>query len=221
MTKNEIAIQREAERNQLAVLLTSPKQYLQELKPKGVDDVFASSEPALGIIVGEMGEIHARAIVVILISEVVGFFNASNTMNDAQVAMTTDLIIEEYPYFKIDDLKLAFRNAMKGRYGEIYNRLDGSVIMGWLRQYNRERCARADSLSFNEHRQQTEEESSGLYYNDYRKMLQEKASNGDREAQKALKRSNDTLAFMKKKSLEKQRRQLEEYERKYRSDKGI
>lgn len=194
---------------------------MQELKPKGVDDVFASSEPALGIIVGEMGEIHARAIVVILISEVVGFFNASNTMNDAQVAMTTDLIIEEYPYFKIDDLKLAFRNAMKGRYGEIYNRLDGSVIMGWLRQYNRERCARADSLSFNEHRQQTEEESSGLYYNDYRKMLQEKASNGDREAQKALKRSNDTLAFMKKKSLEKQRRQLEEYERKYRSDKGI
>lgn len=194
---------------------------MQELKPKGVDDVFASSEPALGIIVGEMGEIHARAIVVILISEVVGFFNASNTMNDAQVAMTTDLIIEEYPYFKIDDLKLAFRNAMKGRYGEIYNRLDGSVIMGWLRQYNRERCARADSLSFNEHKRQTEEESSGLYYNDYRKMLQEKASNGDREAQKALKRSNDTLAFMKKKSLEKQRRQLEEYERKYRSDKGI
>lgn len=177
--------------------------------------------PALATVTMELGENHVRAIVVILLSEVVDFFNASNTMNDSQVAVTTDLIIEEYPYFKIDDLKLAFRNAMKGRYGEIYNRLDGSVIMGWLKQYNRERSTRADSLSFNEHKQQTEEESSGLYYDDYRKMLQEKAAGGDREAQKALKRSNDTLAFMKKKSLDKQRRQLEEYERKYRSGKGI
>lgn len=100
----------------------------------------------------EFGENHARAIVVILLSEVVDFFNASNTMNDSQVAITTDLIIEEYPYFKIDDLKLAFRNAMKGRYGEIYNRLDGSVIMGWLNQYNRERCAKADVISYNEHK---------------------------------------------------------------------
>lgn len=113
---------------------------MQELRPKSVDDVFASSEPALGMVVRNLGENHARAIVVILLSEVVSFFNASNTMNDSQVAMTTDLIIEEYPYFKIDDLKLAFRNAMKGRYGEIYNRLDGSVIMQWLKQYNHERC---------------------------------------------------------------------------------
>lgn len=214
MMKNEIAIQREAEKNQLAVLQTSPKQYLQDLRPRSVDDVFKSSEPAIGIVAKEAGENQARAIVVLLLTEVVSFFNASNTMNDSQVAITTDLIIEEYPYLKVDDLKLVFRNAMKGRYGDIYNRLDGSVIMGWLRQYNRERCARADILSYNNHKQLNEAESNGLYYEDYRRMLQEKAENGDQEAQKALNRSNDTLAFMKRKSLEKQRKMLEKYEQK-------
>lgn len=214
MTKNEMATMQAAEKNQLVVLQTSPKQYLQALRPKGLDDVFRSVEPALSTIVNELGEIRARAVVVILIGEVVDFFNASNTMNDSQVATTTDLIIEEYPYLKIDDLKLAFRNAMKGRYGEIYNRLDGSVIMGWLKQYNRERCARADVLSFNEHKKHNGEESGGLFYDDYRRMLQEKASRGDKEALKALKQSNETLAFMKAKSLEKQRKQLEEYESK-------
>lgn len=214
MTNNEIAIRQAAERNQLAVLQTSPKQYLQELIPKSVDDVFASSEPALSMVAKELGENHARAIVVILLSEVVGFYNASNTMNDAQVAITTDLIIEEYPYFKIDDLKLAFRNAMKGRYGEIYNRLDGSVVMGWLRQYNKERCAKADIESFNEHKRISEESDSGLFYDDYRRMLQEKVANGDEEAKVALERSNETLAFMKRKRLEKQKKQLEDYDRK-------
>lgn len=179
-----------------------------------MDDVFKSSEPEIGIVAKEAGENQARAIVVLLLTEVVSFFNASNTMNDSQVAITTDLIIEEYPYLKVDDLKLVFRNAMKGRYGDIYNRLDGSVIMGWLRQYNRERCTRADILSYNDHKQLNEAESNGLYYEDYRRMLQEKAANGDQEAQKALNRSNDTLAFMKRKSLEKQRKMLEKYEQK-------
>lgn len=192
---------------------------MQELRPKSVDDVFASSEPALGMVVRNLGETHARAIVVILLSEVVSFFNASNTMNDSQVAMTTDLIIEEYPYFKIDDLKLAFRNAMKGRYGEIYNRLDGSVIMQWLKQYNHERCAKADIASYNQHKEHIEEEQSGLFYDDYRRQLKELASQGNREAQKALRLSNDTLAFMKRKSFEKQRKQLEEYDAKRLRDK--
>ena len=60
------------------------------MKPKSIDDVFASSVPALVKVAMEFGENHARAIVVILLSEVVDFFNASNTMNDSQVAITTD-----------------------------------------------------------------------------------------------------------------------------------
>lgn len=211
MTKNEIAILQAAEKKQLAVLQTSPKQYLQALRPKSVDDVFASSEPALGMIAKELGENQARAVVVILLSEIVDFFNSSNTMNDSQVATTTDLIIEEYPYFKIDDLKLAFRNGIKGKYGEIYNRLDGSVIMGWLKQYNRERCAKADIISYNEHKNRQKEES-GLFYDDYRNQLKLLASNGDKDAQEALRRSDEVLAFMKAKKLEKQKKQLEKYD---------
>jgi hypothetical protein len=214
MTKNEIAILQAAEKNQLAVLQTSPQQYLQALRPKSVDDVFASSEPALGMIAKELGENQARAVVVILISEIVDFFNSSNTMNGSQVATTTDLIIEEYPYFKIDDLKLCFRNAMKGRYGEIYNRLDGSVIMNWLKQYNQERCAKADIASYNEYKEHIGEENTGLFYDDYRNQLKELASQGNTDAQEALRRSNEVLHFMKKRSLEKQKKQLEEYERK-------
>ena len=158
--------------------------------------------PALVKVAMEFGENHARAIVVILLSEVVDFFNASNTMNDSQVAITTDLIIEEYPYFKIDDLKLAFRNA---------------IFMRWLNQFNRERCAKADVISYNEHKVRVQEES-GLYYDDYRKQLKVLASHGDKSAQEALRRSDDILSFMKEKKLERLKKQLEEYDCKH---KGV
>lgn len=100
---------------------------------------------------------------------------------------------------------------MKGKYGEIYNRLDGSVIMGWLKQYNRERCAKADIISYNEHKNRQKEES-GLFYDDYRNQLKLLASNGDKDAQEALRRSDEVLAFMKVKKLEKQKKQLEMYD---------
>lgn len=81
-------------------------------------------------------------------------------MSATQVATTVDLIIEEYPYMKTDDFKLCFKNAMKMKYGENYNRIDGSIIMGWLREYNKERCAVADNQSWNTHKAKLSGETS-------------------------------------------------------------
>lgn len=114
-------------------------------------------------------------------------------MSAMQVITTVDLIIEEYPYMKTDDFKLCFKNAMKMKYGENYNRIDGSIIMGWLREYNKERCATADNQSWNEHKANISENgkpSIGLCYEEYRKELEEKAALGDKEALEALELSN-------------------------------
>ena len=191
-----------------------PQQYCRELRPKSIDDVFASNNPTLAAVTAASGEMATRAVVVLLISEALDFFNTTQTMSDTQVAVTADLIIEEYPYFQTDDLKLAFRNAMKGHYGDVYNRIDGSVILGWLKRYNKERCARADVISFNEHsRHLLEQKEEGCFYDDYRRMIEEKASTGDKEALAALRRSDETLNFIKRKQLEKQKRQLDEFDR--------
>ena len=135
------------EENRLAALRTSPEQYCKGINPKTVDDVFLSLEPSIGTIIKECGEIKARAAVVYLIADALEFFNASETMSDTQVVTTVDLIIEEYPYMKTDDIKLCFKNAMKMKYGKLYNRIDGSIIMSWFHEYNKERCAVADNQS--------------------------------------------------------------------------
>ena len=204
--ENELIL-RPQEENRLAVLRTSPKNYCKALCPKKVEDVFQSDEPSIGTIIRKFGEPQARAVLVILIADALEFFNVSNTMSATQVATTVDLIIEEYPYMKTDDFKLCFKNAMKMKYGNIYNRIDGQVIMSWLREYNKERCAVADNQSWNFHKENLSEEvnyTSGLSYEEYRNELKLRVEQGDEEAAKALSLSNEIISYLNKREYGKQ-----------------
>lgn len=165
--------------------------------------MFVSSEPAIGTIIRVFGEPQARAVLVLLIADALEFFNVSNPMSAKQVAITVDLIIEEYPYMKTDDFKLCFKNAMKMKYGENYNRIDGSVIMRWLKEYNKERCAVADNQSWNTHKANFSEEAKstdGLFYDEYRSELERRVNEGDEEAAKALNLSNEIAYYLKSKN---------------------
>lgn len=50
-----------------------------------------------------------------------------------------ELIIETYPRLRISDVILIFKRAKIGHYGELYNRLDGPVVLSWFRKYEEER----------------------------------------------------------------------------------
>lgn len=45
----------------------------------------------------------------------------------------------DYPALTIEDILLCFQAAKDGHYGNIYARLDGQVIKGWLRRYSEDR----------------------------------------------------------------------------------
>ncbi|MDY5353938.1 MAG: DUF6633 family protein, partial [Bacteroides pyogenes] len=155
------------------------------------------------------GELNARAAVAYLLADALEFFNAGETMSDTQVAMTVDLIIEEYPHLKTDDLKLCFKNAMKLKYGQIYNRIDGQVVLSWLKKYNSERCSIADNQSYKEHRLLIESDSkptSGMFYEEYRAELQERARNGDKDAVTALELSDRISNMIQERRVERQKK---------------
>ena len=193
------------------------------LKPKKIEDVFLSVEPSIVTVIKKLGETKARAAVVYLLADALEFFNATETMSDTQAATTVDLIIEEYPYMKLDDIKLCFKNAMKMKYGKIYNRIDGQVIMSWLKEYNKERCTIADNQSWNEHKANISDNSKmlaiGFYYDEYRADLELRVAEGDKDAIKALELSNHMSASLLKRKFEKQKKDLDEYYKKIECEK--
>lgn len=65
--------------------------------------------------------------------------NVQMNMNAAQIAMTAEMIVEKQWTYSLEDIQLCLDNGAMGIYGELYNRLDGSVIFGWFRKYEIER----------------------------------------------------------------------------------
>lgn len=43
------------------------------------------------------------------------------------------------PELLYDDFKLCFNNAKRGKYGRVYDRIDGNIIYEWLQKYSEER----------------------------------------------------------------------------------
>ena len=56
-------------------------------------------------------------------------------MNAQQLLLTAELIMEEYYYLRIEELRVCFRMAMKGVFGPVYNRIDGQVFFEWIIKY--------------------------------------------------------------------------------------
>lgn len=128
--------------------------YWDNISPKGYPDVFrAQSECCLTVvsIEIELGQSHIRALMVKWINSFLKFYSINGTMDGYQIAETINLILEIYPYFVQEDFKLFFNKAKKGEYGELYGRIDGSVILSWLRKYD---LARSEAAKEHSIRQQ-------------------------------------------------------------------
>ena len=85
------------------------------------------------------------------------FMGRRNTMNDEQVAETAELMLEEYPDLKFDDIALFFRNCKLSRYGKLYD-LNGAALLDWLREYKSERSTASWRLAEQQKRERKEAE---------------------------------------------------------------
>lgn len=110
-----------------------------------VSTMVAAQTPTLAKIKNEVSPTDVRALLSIAVCELCDFFNVGKNMNDKQIAMTVDLILEHYWYMHLEEIKFCFRRAMRRE--KLYDRLDGSIIMGWLNEYDAERTEAAMRLS--------------------------------------------------------------------------
>lgn len=111
--------------------------------PRSVNDALQSITPALSVFKKEYGQQSLQALMVIVLNDVIKFFNVGKTMNLEQLVQTILLITEDFYYFNIEDFKLCFNNAKRGKYGKVYDRIDGNIIYEWLQKYSEERVQMA------------------------------------------------------------------------------
>lgn len=79
-----------------------------------------------------------------LIVDIFGLVAAGKKIDQEGIKILAGFIITEFHWLTIPDIKLALNRGCTGRYGEIYDRLDVPVIMGWIRCYAAERVATSE-----------------------------------------------------------------------------
>ena len=107
--------------------------------------------PALAKMRKEQGESRTRKMVEMWISDLNDFLNISRKMSPQQIRQTASMIIQEYYYYNLADINLVFTRAKKGRYGNLFESLDGMKIFSWFDQYDHERAEAAYSEALREH----------------------------------------------------------------------
>lgn len=117
-----------------------------------MEKVFEIETPSLASISKQCSPAKAKAWIEAWIIELLDFINVSQGMSVAQVSLTADFILERYCCLTVADIQLVFKRAMAGDYGPFYGKLDGTMILSWLRAYFDQRCDAAEAISQQENR---------------------------------------------------------------------
>jgi hypothetical protein len=77
--------------------------------------------------------------VLLLIGGVREGLNVANNITVNQAAEAAIDVVAEFGGLSIEEIALCFNNGRKGDYGELMHRLDGPMLLRWLRQYVNDR----------------------------------------------------------------------------------
>jgi hypothetical protein len=97
------------------------------------------TSPMLVQIKQQKGQQAAVGVLVAMMDNCQQYFNLQQPMQPMQLALTAELIMEDYYYVRVDEFQLCFRMAMKGEFGPLYNRIDGQVFFEWIKKYMNKR----------------------------------------------------------------------------------
>jgi hypothetical protein len=126
--------------NQFLTDFSIPKIQKQLKKIDSVPAAIETNTPSIALISKRFGEDFTQAYIEGWIVNLRDFLNVGKKMNDNQTQETAMMIMDLYYNITIADINLIFRKAKLGQWGQIYDRLDGQMILSWFEKYFSERC---------------------------------------------------------------------------------
>ena len=105
-----------------------------------IEQAIKSETPSLAKINKDFGEDFLLAYIEGWIVNLREFLNVGRKMTDVQTQETALLIMEQFYNITVAEVNLIFKKAKIGHFGQIYDRLDGQVILSWFDKYYKNRC---------------------------------------------------------------------------------
>ena len=117
-----------------------------------IKDAIQSNSKALAVIGKECGKDGLYSFISLWFLNLCDFFSVGKAMGETQIAETAKLIASEYYFLKVADLQVFANKFKSGYYGQIFDRIDGNVILVALSKYHEERIAVAEAANLEKHK---------------------------------------------------------------------
>lgn len=76
-----------------------------------------------------------QPVIEYMILQLSEYLNIGKNIKPAQIEETAALLFAEFDHLTLEHFAIVLQRAKLGYWGEIYDRLDGIIIAGWLRKY--------------------------------------------------------------------------------------
>lgn len=112
---------------------------------------YQSKTESLAQINKDMGENTTLAFIKMWLINLNEYINANRKLKPVQIEEISMYILNDYYYLKISDLYLCFTNIKKGKYGSLYESIDGVKILSYFEEYSNDRMsAISNNNTFND-----------------------------------------------------------------------
>lgn len=175
---------------EIRLLSTSPAKYLENLPIERMDAERPPNAIMLSQYKRSLDRNQQLMYLSMMITEVNDFFNVRGNMNAKQIKLTAELILDNPGFYDLTlgNIKACFRHKMAT--AKLYDRLDGNLIIDWLREFKSEMADHCEALREGYDRKKEREESEGdtgvITHAAYMAMLETRANDGDKEAVQIL-----------------------------------
>lgn len=171
-------------------LLTLRERYMETLPIEKAEDARPKNALMLSHIKRSLDRKDQIMILSMMISEVNDFFNVRGNMSTKQIKLTAQLILDNPNFYDLTlgNIKACFHQRMMSE--KIYDRLDGNIIIGWLREFKSEMADHCETVKEGYDRIRQREESTrdagAITHAAYIAMLETRANAGDKDAKKMI-----------------------------------
>lgn len=175
---------------EIRTLSTSPARYLADLPIEKTDQPRPANAISLANYKRGLDRRQQLMYLGMMITEVNGFFNVRGNMDARQITLTAELILDNPGFYDLTlgNIKACFRHKMAT--ARLYDRLDGNIIIGWLREFKSDMADYCESVRTGQERTEARERASSdagcITHAVYLEMLADKANQGDKDAQAIL-----------------------------------
>ena len=177
-------------RTEIRMLTTSPAKYLENLPVERIDAERPPGAITLSHCKRNLSREQQLMYISLMIAEVNDFFNVKGNMNAKQIKLTAELILDNDNFYDLTlgNIKACLRQKMMNE--KIYDRLDGNIIIGWLREFKSEMADNCENRNLGRDRikqqQELKDGAGAISHSVYMAMLEARANDGDEDAIRIL-----------------------------------